>query len=52
MKNYSFQDLMLFGMFILALLTLIFQYCRYSGHKKTTPTHCPVAEWLLELIFH
>ena len=26
MKNYSFQDLMLFGMFILALLTFIFQY--------------------------
>lgn len=24
MKNYSFQDLMLFGMFILALLTFIF----------------------------
>lgn len=28
MKNYSFQDLMLFGMFILALLTFIFQYCK------------------------
>lgn len=28
MKNYSFQDLMLFEMFILALLTFIFQYCK------------------------
>lgn len=28
MKNYSFQDLMLFGMFILALLTFIFHYCK------------------------
>ena len=52
MKNYDFKDLMAFGMFLLALLTFIFQYNKSSRHKKTTPTHCPVAEWLLELIFH
>jgi len=26
MKNYDFKDLMAFGMFLLALLTFIFQY--------------------------
>ena len=28
MRNYDFKDLMAFGMFILALLTFIFQYSR------------------------
>ena len=28
MKNYDFKDLMAFGMFILALLTFIFQYSK------------------------
>lgn len=28
MRNYDFKDLMAFGMFILALLTFVFQYRR------------------------
>lgn len=30
MRNYDFKDLMAFGMFILALLTFIFQYSSLS----------------------
>ena len=37
MKNYDFKDLMAFGVFILALLTFIFQFSKSSRHKKTTP---------------
>ena len=28
MKHFTFQDLMAFGMFILALLTFIFLFCK------------------------
>ena len=37
MKNYDFKDLMAFGMFILALLTFIFQYSKQFRHRKTAP---------------
>ena len=40
MKNYDFKDLMAFGMFILALLTFIFQYSRSSRHRKTASVIC------------
>ena len=40
MRNYDFQDLMAFGMFILALLTFIFQYSRESRHRKTASVIC------------
>ena len=28
MKNFDFQDLLVFGLFLIALLTFIFGYCR------------------------
>ena len=28
MKNYDFKDLMAFGMFLMALLTFIFMFCK------------------------
>lgn len=40
MRNDDSKDLMAFGMFILALLTFIFQYSRYSRHRKTASVIC------------
>ncbi|WP_368501821.1 putative holin-like toxin [Phascolarctobacterium succinatutens] len=39
MVYFSFQDLMSFGIFIVALLTFVFQNkkLRVYGHRKTAP---------------
>ena len=42
MKNYDFKDLMAFGVFILALLTFIFQFSKYPRHRKTALKLCQV----------
>ena len=40
MRNYDSKDLMAFGMFILALLTFIFQYRKKKKKKKTASVIC------------
>lgn len=40
MVYYTFQDLMIFGMFILALLTFIFQNKKQNAHRKTASVIC------------
>lgn len=42
MKNYDFKDLMAFGVFILALLTFIFQFSKSPRHRKTALKLCQV----------
>ena len=45
MKKYDFKDLMAFGVFILALLTFIFQFNNNPDIRKP-PRNLPVAGWL------
>lgn len=45
MKNYDFKDLMAFGVFILALLTFIFQFSNNPDIRKP-PQNLPVAGWI------
>ena len=37
MVYFTFQDLMIFGMFILALLTFVFQNRKLNAHRKAAP---------------
>ena len=46
MVYYTFQDLMIFGMFILALLTFIFKNKHRNPDIRKPPQNLPVAGWI------